>query len=274
MARAYEKGAADGLAPGGQIDRLRFLRAGNPERQMQNTLLVGLSQQMALRRNMDIIAHNLANLETAAYKAEHPAFKSYVQDILNADGDPDEVKFVDDYGMVRDTSEGQFERTSSPLDVAIGGKGYFVVETPDGPQYTRNGHFRLNAEGQMVSTDGWPVLDINNQAIFFTPQDTDLRIAKDGSISTALGEKGRLAVVTFENEAALERTGGTLYKTDALPEPSDNAELIQGSVEGSNVIAIAEITNMIEVMRAYDTATRLVKNAEDLSKKAISELGV
>ena len=228
---------------------------------------------MALRRNMDIIAHNLANLETTAFKAEHPAFRSLVQDIIDGNGNANEVQFIDDYGMVRDMTEGKLVRTTNPLDIAISGDGYFVIETPEGPQYTRNGHFQLDPEGQLVTGDGFPVLDANNQPFFFTPQETDFRVSRDGSVSTSAGERGQLAVVVFENDSDLTRTGGSLYGTDALPIPAENIEVVQGVIESSNVNAIAEMTNMIEVMRAYDSATRMVKNAEDLSKKAIQELG-
>jgi flagellar basal-body rod protein FlgF len=240
---------------------------------METALIVGLSQQTALQRNLDIIAHNLANMETYAYKAERPLFHSYLTPVRDVDGRHDDAKMVNDYGMVRDLTEGTLKRTSNPFDVAISGKGYFVVSTDAGERYTRNGHFNLDATGRLVTSDGDPVLDSNRAEITFAPEEDSLSIARDGSISTSVGQKGKLLIADFDNEGDLIRTGGSLYQTDAQPIEATGAVVQQGMIEESNVVPIVEMTTMIDVMRAYNATSQLMKSADDLSQKAIQTLG-
>ena len=110
---------------------------------MDNAIYVTLSHQMALRRHMDIIANNIANSNTAAYKSEAPLFQEF---LIQSSGDS-EVSFVRDFGTIRNVDEGAFAPTSSPFDLAIHGAGYFVIETPNGDRYTRSGHFSFQRSG-------------------------------------------------------------------------------------------------------------------------------
>jgi len=239
---------------------------------MQNAELIGLSQQTALQRNLDIIAHNLANMDTSAYKVERPLFHTYLASIRDVEGRHDNALMVNDYGMTRDMSEGALKETDNPFDLAIQGKGYFMVQTAGGERYTRNGHFALSAEGQLVTSDGDPVLDSNHAPITFAQDETDFKVARDGSISTSAGEKGKIGVVEFTNEGDLTREGGSLYQTAETPTPSETANLQQGMIEQSNVRPIVEMTTMIDVMRAYTSSAQMMKQADDLSEKAMTSL--
>lgn len=240
---------------------------------MQNSELVGLSQQTALQRNLDIIAHNLANMETTAYKVERPLFHTYLTAIRDVEGRHDDARMVNDYGMTRDMGEGALKSTDNPLDLAIQGKGYFMVRTADGERYTRNGHFSLSPQGELITSDGDSVLDSNHSPITFAQDETDLKVAQDGSISTSTGEKGKIGVVEFANEGDLTRVGGSLYTTSETPTTSDNANVQQGMLEQSNVVPIVEMTTMIDVMRAYTTSSQMLKQSDDLSQQAINTLG-
>lgn len=240
---------------------------------MQNAILIGLSRQTALQRNLDIISHNLANMETVAYKAERPLFRTHLTSVQDVNGNADKARYVSDYGMVRNVTEGTIRRTGNPLDVAIDGPGYFAVSTPGGERYTRNGQLRIDDEGTLVTSDGQPVLDTNRNEIIFGPDEDSLSIARDGSISTTAGQKGVLLVVTFENESNLTRTGGSLYVSTAPPIDRTDAVIQQGSIEESNVIPILEMSTMLEVLRAYSSTSQLVKSAEELNQRAIRTLG-
>ena len=240
---------------------------------MENSELIGLSQQTALQRNLDIIAHNLANMDTTAYKVERPLFHTYLTSIRDVEGRHDNALMVNDYGMTRDMSEGALKSTDNPLDVAIQGKGYFMVRTADGEQYTRNGHFNLSSDGTLVTSDGDPVLDSNHSAITFAQDETNLKIAQDGSISTSSGEKGKIGVVEFANEGDLQRVGGSLYSTTETPTTPDTANVQQGMLEQSNVVPIVEMTTMIDVMRAYTQSSQMLKQSDDLNQQAINTLG-
>ena len=151
---------------------------------MDNTLLVSLSQQLAAYRSMDVIANNLANLSTPAFKRETATFEEFVQQVQPSEGQsgPQTISFVKDTGVVRDLNEGRLEPTGAPFDLAINGKGYFVAQTANGERYTRNGHFMLDADGQIVTGDGYPVAG-DGGAITITPDDGDIHIAADGTVS-------------------------------------------------------------------------------------------
>lgn len=240
---------------------------------METALLVGLSQQTALQRNLDIIAHNLANMETTAYKVERPLFHTFLTDVRDVQGRHDQARMVNDYGMTRDMSEGALRHTGNPFDVAISGPGYFIVSTEAGERYTRNGHFNIDASGRLITPDGDPVLDSNHGEISFGADEANISIARDGSISSSTGPKGKLGVVNFDNDGVLTRTGGSLYQTDAAPTEVASPNVQQGTIEESNVVPIVEMTTMIDVMRAYSSTSQLIKSAEDLSQRAIQTLG-
>jgi flagellar basal-body rod protein FlgF len=243
---------------------------------VENSFLVGLSQQMAANRAMEVIANNLANLSTPAFKRESVQFEQYVVPVPATEtegGDTVDVSFVLDRGVARDLSEGRFEPTGSKLDVAIVGSGYFVVQTPDGERYTRNGHFKLDDQGQVVTDDGYQVQS-DGGAITLQPQDGELRVAADGTLSTDLQLLGKLRIVGFADERALKKTGASLYDPGGQPaQASATARVRQGMVEKSNVEPVIEIARMIEIMRAYQTSADLTKSGEDLLKQANEKLG-
>ena len=153
---------------------------------MDNTLLVSLSHQIAAYRSMDVIANNLANLSTPAFKREAVKFEEFVQQVQPSEDQTGArtVSFVKDTGVVRDLSEGRMETTRAPFDLAINGKGYFAVQTAAGERYTRNGHLALNADGELVTDTGDPILG-DGGPMTITVDDGDIHIAADGTVSGA-----------------------------------------------------------------------------------------
>lgn len=236
---------------------------------IENAILIGLSRQMALRNQMDMVANNIANMNTTAYKSEELLFREYL--VTSEEGD--QMSYVESYGTLRNTSEGPMQPTSNPLDLAISGAGYFVVETQDGPEYTRNGHFTLNEQGQLTTMDGDPVMDVDNRVIEFANPSTEITISKDGTVTGDIGENFRLAVVSFDSEQALERDQNGLYKTDQQPTPVESPAVLQGMLEGSNVQPIIQMTNMIEVQRSYEHMQKMMNTDHDLQRDAIGRLG-
>lgn len=157
-------------------------------------------------------------------------------------------------------------------DVAISGKGYFAVQTPAGLRYTRDGHFSLDANGQIVTTDGHPVQG-DGGAITITPDDGDIVIAPDGTVSGKTGQLAKMKVVDFADSATgMTKEGGNLYSTSTPIVPTATT-LKQKMLEGSNVQPVIEISHMIEVMRAYEATATLAKSHEDLKRQAIEKLG-
>jgi flagellar basal-body rod protein FlgF len=251
----------------------RALEEGNP---VENTFLVSLSQQMASNRAMEVIANNLANIGTPAFKRESVQFEQYVVPLPATEtegGGTVNVSFVLDRGLLRDMTTGRMEQTGSLLDMAIDGNGYFVVQTPQGERYTRNGHFRLDEQGQVVTEEGY-VVQSDGGAITLQPQDGELRVGIDGSLSTDLQVLGKLRVVNFADERALKKAGASLLDAGGAPATqSTTARVRQGMIEKSNVEPVIEISKMIEVMRAYQASADLTKSGEDLLKQAIEKIG-
>ncbi|MGZ5932470.1 MAG: flagellar basal-body rod protein FlgF [Rhizomicrobium sp.] len=241
---------------------------------MDSTLLISLSHQLASSRSMDVIANNLANVSTPAFQREEPTFQEYVVNVQPVEGQsgPQQLSFVQDTGLVRDLSEGRMDTTGAPFDLAIHGKGFFVVQTANGDRYTRNGHFSLDSSGQMVTSNGDPVQG-DGGPITITPDDGEVHIAADGTVSGKTGQIGRVRVVDFANPRLLSKQGASLYSTDQSPVTADDFKLQSGMLEASNVQPVIEISHMIEVMRAYQATASLTQTQEDLMREAIDKLG-
>jgi flagellar basal-body rod protein FlgF len=237
--------------------------------EMENTTLVALSRQAALRRKMDVVANNFANMNTTGYKAERMLFVEQLvanRDANGLRGDP--LAFVRDVATVRDFSQGHERETGNPLDLAIEGEGFFAVESPTGELYTRNGRFRIDENGQLVNEQGMPVLTSNGGPIYFSATDTDITVSRDGVVSTENGEIGRLRVVRFENPNDLQVIGGLMSSPDR-PAEMESVNLVQGMLEGSNVEPIVEMERMIRLHRAYDSARLLIDKEDERIKRMV-----
>jgi len=245
---------------------------------MDNSLLVSLSQQIAAYRSMDVIANNLANVSTPGFKRESAKFEEYISRMNPGEGQKgvQTVSFVKDAGLVRDTGQGNVEQTGAPYDLALAGKGFFTVQTPGGMRYTRDGHFSLDASGNLVTSQGYQVQG-DGGPITITPNDGDIAIAPDGTVSSVVNGVGnqlaKLKVVDFADPAAMTKEGANLYSTSQAPVAPATVNMRQGALEASNVQPVLEISHMIEVMRAYEATATMSKSQDDLMRQAIDKLG-
>ncbi len=225
---------------------------------------------------MDVIANNIANVSTPGFKREAAKFEEYIAHVRPAEGQTglQSVSFVKDAGILRDLSQGNITRTDAPFDLAISGSGYFVIQTPQGERYTRDGHFSLDNNGQIVNSNGQPLLG-DGGAITVTPDDGDIQFGADGTVSGRTGQMARLRVVDFANPRLLVKEGANLYSAPQGQPPiaATNPQVAQGMLESSNVAPVIEISHMIEVMRAYEATASLTKSQEDLLRQAIERLG-
>lgn len=237
---------------------------------MDNALLVGLTAQMALRRNMEIIANNLANVSTSGFKRESPVFEEL---LVPVDGDASvkEVSFVKNWGVLRDMSVGSLQQTGAPLDVAIEARGFFVVNTAAGERYTRDGHFKIDADGRIVTADGDPVSSEGGE-ITIPKGQTEIKIANDGTVSTARGVAGKFRIVDLPQDA-LKKEGKNLYSSAAPPIEPEKVSVLQGMIERSNVEPVFEMTKMIEVLRAYQHSTETLNATDETMRRAVQRLG-
>ncbi len=242
---------------------------------MENALLVSLSRQMALARELDVIANNIANVGTNGFKARSANFNEFISPSARADTfqSPDRrLSYVIDKGTPIDLSLGTIERTGNPLDVALQADHYLVVQTAQGERYTRAGSLEINARGQLVTQAGQPVLG-DGGPIVFGATESNPRIATDGTVSSDQGQRGKLRLVRFDNPRALASDGSNLFSSAAAPQPAGpQARLETGAFERSNVKAVAEMTRMLEVQRAYQTMASLMGKTDELRAKAITRL--
>ena len=250
---------------------------------MQNALFVGLSRQMVLGRQLDIIANNLANLNTTGFKADESLFEEYLMPVAreNRFRPADRtVDFVNDRGTWRDMRAGAIQHTGNPLDVAINGDGYIAVQTAAGQRYTRNGSLQINGQGQLVTTDGSLVLGDSGPIVFQTT-DHNVAITPDGRVTVVEAGatntesvRGQIRIVSFAAPQLLQKEGNNNYSAPpgVAPAPTTTSTLIQGSIEKSNVNNVVEVSRLIEISRAYAQIGQMLQNESDLHKNAIQQL--
>lgn len=241
---------------------------------METPTYIVLSRQLGLSRQMEVVANNLANTNTAGFKAEGMVFSEY---LIKAEK-PVELSYVQDMASYRDLSEGTLRITGNDLDVAIQGKGYFVVQTLDGPRYTRNGSFQLNAAGEVVNHDGFQVM-AGGAPLIINGDDGPINIAADGTVSADRTQGGntpviygKIDVVTFADNSALKPDGGTIFESDQTPLASATTDfkVQQRMIEGSNVQSIREMTNMIWVQRNYQSAQKFLEGEHERMRRAVN----
>jgi flagellar basal-body rod protein FlgF len=246
---------------------------------MENASLIGLSRQVALARELDVIANNVANIATSGFKADGALFEEYLSSNARSAGTGGRVSYVRDRGLWRDMSQGPIERTGNPLDLAIDGKAFFAVQTAAGERYTRNGAFQINAQGQLVTNEGNAVLG-DAGPIVFQRNDRNISIGRDGTISVREGTnttdsiRGKLRLVNFANPQLLQKDGGSNFTAPngMAAQPVTDAGLVQGAVEKSNVRGVIEMSRMIEVTRAYTQIAAMLQQQGDQKQQAINKL--
>jgi flagellar basal-body rod protein FlgF len=241
---------------------------------MENAIYAGLSRQIALQRQLEVTANNIANMNTPGFRAQHERFETFLaepQSIGPQRGRA--LAMVIDQATVRDLRPGALEQTGNPLDLALHGDGYLAVETEAGTRYTRNGRLTLDPTGQLVDQSGLPVLGAGGAPITIPAGATDITISGSGEIATENGVVGRLQVVRFEDENALVAEGGGLFAADEAPQPSPGTRIVQGSFEQSNVQGVVEMTAMIDVSRQYQSTQNLLEAEHERLQTAIRRLG-
>lgn len=242
---------------------------------MENAMLVALSRQMTLRREMSITANNLANMSTAGFKVEKMLVSAKDDTAARHEDGPTHVDFVQDWGVARDFSDGQIEATGRPLDVALVGPGFFAVDTDEGERYTRDGRFTVDATGTLTTSDGKAVLDDSGAPILLDTNSSAPKIDSQGVVSVDGQQVARLRIVGFADLGSLSKDGAGRYSApDGLqPEELEAPKVMQAHLERSNVVPILEMNRMIEVTRSYQAVSNMLNSQEDLTKTAIQRLG-
>ena len=250
---------------------------------MENALLVGLSRQMALTHELDVIANNVANIDTTGYKADNALFSQYLMPRASDQqftGNDRRVNYVQDRASWIDMSPGALQHTGNPLDVAIDGPGYLTVQTPRGQRYTRSGALAINGSGQLVTGEGDTVIG-DGGPITFQPTDHDVVISAHGVISVREGTsqadspRGRLQLAAFDQSQRLQKDGNSTFMAPNGVNPNPvpaNTRVVQGAIEKSNVNGVAAMARLIELTRSYTDIANILQQQSDQRRSALSQL--
>ncbi|SHE59612.1 flagellar basal-body rod protein FlgG [Caldanaerobius fijiensis DSM 17918] len=254
------------------------------------TAATGMNAQQL---NVDVISNNLANANTTGYKAARAEFKDLLYDTIQG---PDNQQYVGSPVNIqvgvgvrpsatsRDFSEGNLQQTNNPFDIAIDGKGFFVVQGLNGPLYTRDGSFKLSVNGNqamLVTSEGYPVLDDTGNPITFDSTQKDITISSTGEIS-AKDDMGniqdlgiRLGIVNFVNPDGLMAQGDNLFQetvASGQPIPDDPTnpqnKVLHGFLETSNIKVVQEMVNLITAQRAYEINSKSIQAADEMLNTA------
>lgn len=238
---------------------------------MQNGLYVALSSQLALEKRLTTTAQNVANMATSGYRAEETRFSA-----LMAGSGKSAVSFVSSGDSYISRASGQITKTDSPLDVAIQGDAWLSVGGAGGPVYTRDGRLTMDPTGRLTDITGRPVLDPGGSPLLLDPQQGPPVIGRDGSVHQGVNQVGAIGVFTCDPKAAISRSG-TNAVTPSLPakpvQDFTRIGILQGHLEGSNVNPIMEMTKLIAIQRAFESAANLTQQSEASLQDAIKSLG-
>lgn len=232
---------------------------------MENTAYTTLTRQAGLMREMQIVANNIANIATTGYRQEGLIFSEYVQRV---DHGPSVSMAT---GNVRQTSlvQGGLTQTGNTFDFAIEGDGFFLIQTPQGERLSRNGSFAASAAGDLVTNDGFPVLDAGGAPMFVPPGARQIKAAADGTLSADGQPIGQIGIVRPTDPLGLRREDGVMFDAEDGFEPIENPRVVQGFVESSNVDPVGQIARMIQVQRAYEMGQSFLDAENERVRTAI-----
>ena len=242
------------------------------------------SGMLAETMRTDVIANNLANVNTAGYKKDvtvNKDFASLLMERIN-DGQVAQIggmgvgTLVDEVATIHD--QGMFKTTGNPLDVAIKGPGFFVVQTPNGERYTRNGSFQRSAQGELVTNDGYRVLgqggpiQLGDSDKVTISSDGRIQVQQPGQVEAV--EIGQLQLVEFADQKQLAKEGNCLFKASANARRQPSSTMVeQSALETANTNAVSEMINLINAYRSYEINSKAVQTHDQLMGRAVNDVG-
>jgi flagellar basal-body rod protein FlgF len=231
---------------------------------------VALTRQSGLAKELQSVANNIANLSTTGYRREGVIFAEAVEALPIEGGS---VAMTEARARYTDTLQGSLVETGGKLDLAVEGKGYFMVMTPQGERLTRAGAFTRNGDGVVVNMDGHPLLDEGGGEITIPFEAKAIGVSADGTMSADGAPLARVGLVTVPDQTKLFREAGVLFRADGGTEPVENGRVVQGFLEQSNVSPVAEMARMVEVQRAYEYGQKLMDQEDDRIRLVVRTLG-
>ncbi|SPP93068.1 flagellar hook-basal body complex protein [Bradyrhizobium vignae] len=234
---------------------------------MGDNTLIHLSRLIGLQRKLDVIAQNVANIGTDGFRARELSFREYLkpENGIDENGQKERPLSLTDASVpLTTTARGELHATGSTLDLAIDGDAFFVVKTDHGELYTKSGAFLVDRNGNIVTTDGYPVQG-KTGPLQTGPTEGPLEVGADGIVTSKQRVLGQLSLVRFARPELLQPVGGNLLKAEESPQPAPLSKVMSGVVEKSNVSGAREMARLGEITRAYELAGGLLKNSQDVS---------
>ncbi len=232
---------------------------------MDNAGYTTLTRQSGLKREMNVLANNIANAATTGYRAESIAFSEFIKSAPGTES----ISMATANVQMTSLEQGALKQTGGSLDFAVEGPGFFMVQTPNGERLTRAGAFAPNENGDLVNMDGHLVLDAGGAPIFIPPDAKSVDVSSDGTFSVDGNPLGQLGIYRPINPLDLKRETGVLFEAPDGVEPIEEARVLQGFLENSNVNPITQLSRMIEVQRAYEMGQTFLENEHNRIRDAV-----
>lgn len=253
---------------------------------MNKGIYVATSGSLAQERAMDIIANNMANMNTAGYKADRMLFQSYLQK-ANAPGavipasneikagvladKTDDITYMVGSQSYTNYEQGALQKTGNSFDIALDGDGFMAVQTPMGERYIRGGAFKIDSGGDLVTADGYKVSNQNGNPIHVG--DEEFSVREDGRVAVSGGGIEQLKIVNFADRSQLKKAGQGLFVADEkMDTAAPAASVRQGYLEASNINPVVEMTRMITALRTYEAFQKTIHSNDDMTSRLIADV--
>jgi len=253
---------------------------------MDGSIYMAATGALAYEKRLQLISNNLANADTAGFKIDRGRFRAFdlpeaINNKLRVNESQSQAPaFWMLFSSYTDFSDGGLKKTGNRFDLALSGKGFFCVQTPDGVQYTRKGNFTVNADDVLVTQEGWPVMGKGGEIHLkmAKPSDTkrEFSVSEDGYITVDGSQVDRLRIIDSAQSHALEKTEHNYYralKPEVLEDLDEDFKVSQGFLELSNVNTVSMMTEMIEVLRGYESYQKMMRSIDDMNTKLINDVG-
>ena len=254
---------------------------------MSGSIYMAATGALAYERRLQILSNNLANVNTVGFKKDRGRFQAYSlsdathnKELPLYGGRSQAPAYWMQYSSYTDFSTGEMKKTGSPFDLAISGRGFFCVQTPDGVRYTRRGDFTVDKDEVLVTQEGFPVLGQGGQIQIKMAKPSEdkreLSVSEDGFVTVDGSQVDRLRIVDFTDTSGLEKAGHNFYRAvnpNALEDMDEDFRVSQGFLELSNVDVVRMMTEMIEVLRGYESYQKTIRSIDDMNARMINEVG-
>ncbi len=237
---------------------------------MDNATYVTLTRQSGLLKELQTVANNVANMATAGYRAEGVVFAEIIKSLPTEGG---AIAMTDARVRFTSAAQGGLSKTNGQFDLAIQGDGFFLIDHGGEQRLTRAGAFTTNPQNELVTMEGYQVLDEGGAPVFVPPDAANIAIAPDGTMSAEGQPVAKIGLFTTEDPSELLRADGVTFTTNAALLPAEEASVSQGYVEDSNVNPIWEINRMIEVQRAYELGQKFLDKEDERMRAVLRVLG-